>query len=118
MVEEKQCIFCKIENKKKEVKIIEETKNFIAFPDANPLGEGHTLIVPKKHFVNLMDLPSDLGGELLDIIKKIAEKKLREGFEGFNLLINNFSAAGQVVMHSHFHLIPRKKGDEVKASCG
>lgn len=108
------CIFCKIARGEIPTEIIEESKNFIAFPDANPIIKGHTLIVPKKHFVNLMDLPSDLGSELVDVVKRVAEKKLREKFEGFNLIMNNFEAAGQVVRHAHLHLIPRKKGDNVK----
>ena len=80
-MEKENCIFCKL-MKERKLEIIEESENFIAFPDANPKTEGHTLIIPKKHFVNMMDLPSDLAGELLDIIKKIAEKKLKEGKEG------------------------------------
>jgi len=106
------CIFCKIANKEVEAdKIIYENDNFVAFPDANQQTEGHTLIVPKKHFVNCLDLPSSLGGELLDAIKAVAEIRLKEGAEGFNIIQNNGGCAGQVVMHAHFHLLPRKKGD-------
>ena len=110
----KDCIFCKIARKETKAEIIEETENFTAFPDINPIGEGHTLIASKKHFTNIIALPSDLGEELLDIIKKVAEKKLKEGFEGFNLVMNNFEAAGQAVNHCHVHLIPRKRGDKVR----
>jgi histidine triad (HIT) family protein len=109
-----ECIFCKIARKDVKEEIIEDSENFIAFPDANPAAPGHTLIVPKRHFANLMDLPSDLAGEMIDVIKKVAEKRLREGAEGFNLVMNNFEAAGQVVEHAHLHLIPRKKGDKVR----
>jgi histidine triad (HIT) family protein len=105
------CIFCKIANKEIDVEVIYENDNFIAFPDANPKVEGHTLIVPKKHFTNVLDLPVSLGSELLDAIKAVADEKLKEGFEGFNVLQNNFESAGQVVMHAHFHFLPRKKGD-------
>ena len=70
MAEEKQkeCIFCEIVNKKIPAKIIEETENFVAFPDANPITEGHALIVPKKHFANLIDMPSDLTSEMIDLV--------------------------------------------------
>ena len=112
----KDCIFCKMAKKEVKVEIIEESENFFVFPDANPVGPGHTLIVPKKHFVNIMDLPSDLAEEMIDVVKRVAEKKLKEGFEGFNLVMNNFEAAGQAVMHAHLHLVPRKKGDNVKVS--
>lgn len=113
-MEKENCIFCQIAKKKIKVEIVCESENFIAFPDANPKVSGHTLIIPKKHFVNIIDLPSDLGSELLDVIKRIFEIRSKEGCEGFNLIMNNFPAAGQLVMHAHLHFIPRKKGDRVK----
>jgi len=109
------CIFCQIAEKKIKTEIVEESDNFLAFPDANPVVDGHVLIIPKKHFVNFLDLPGVLGIELVDFIKKVAEKSLKKGFEGFNLLMRNFEAAGQEVMHAHIHLIPRKKGDGVES---
>lgn len=115
MAKKDDCIFCKIASKEQEADIIAESDNFLAFPDANPVGPGHSLIIPKNHFVNIMDLPSDLGSELLDIIKEVAAIRLKEGFEGFKLVANNFPVAGQIVMHSHFHLIPRKEKDGVES---
>jgi len=108
---EEECIFCKIANKEIETEIIEESDNFIAFPDANPAVKGHVLIIPKKHYRNLMDLPVDLSSEMIGMAKRVAEKELSEGAEGFNLAMNNFEAAGQIVKHAHLHLLPRKKGD-------
>lgn len=108
------CVFCKIARKEIKTKLEDESANFIAFLDINPIASGHTLIVPKKHFVNLMDLPSSMGTELLDLIKKIAEKQIKKGVEGFNLVVNNKKAAGQLVMHAHLHIIPRKKGDNIR----
>lgn len=112
-----ECIFCKIAKKSIPVEIVYESKNFIAFPDKNPKTRGHTLIIPKKHFVNLVDLPEVLGGELLETIKRVAEIRFKEGMHGFNIIINNGEAAGQAVMHSHVHLIPRKKGEKVSFPC-
>ncbi len=118
MAEEKRdedCIFCKIARKEIETEeIIEETDNFICFPDANPIAKGHSLIIPKKHFVTLLDLPSAFGIELMSIIKKVSDKKLKEGAEGFNVVVNNGSSAGQVVFHTHLHIIPRNKNDGVE----
>ena len=105
---DKDCVFCKIVRKELQVKIVYESENFLAFPDAHPKVPGHTLIIPKKHFISIIDLPSDLGSELLDVIKRIFEIKK---CEGFNLIMNNFPAAGQLVMHAHMHFLPRKKGD-------
>ena len=73
---EKDCVFCEIVAKKIPAEIIAENDNFIAFLDANPITEGHTLIIPKKHFVNIMDLPSDMASEMVDLIKEVGEKKI------------------------------------------
>ena len=108
----KDCIFCKIAKKEIPSKIIYENDNFVAFPDINPKVKEHTLIVTKKHFVNTLDLPESLGSELLEIIKNVAGKFLKEkDIEGFNIVQNNFPAAGQIVMHTHFHFLPRRKDD-------
>ena len=105
------CIFCEIISKNKR-NFIYENDNFAAFLDVNPKVKGHTLIVTKKHFVNTFDMPESLGSELLDAIKNVAEKFLKEkDVGGFNILQNNFPVAGQIVMHSHFHLLPRRKND-------
>jgi len=106
------CVFCKIARKEIPVKLVYESENFIAFLDVHPKVKGHTLIIPKKHFVNIIDLPSDLGSELLDVIKRVFEIRQEEGAEGFNLIMNNFPAAGQLVIHAHLHFLPRKKGDK------
>jgi len=109
-----ECIFCKIAKKEIPVEIVAETKNFLAFPDKNPRVRGHTLVIPKKHFLNMMDMPSLYGNELLDIVKGVADKRLKEGASGFNIGMNNFPDTGQVVMHAHLHIMPRKKGDGFK----
>ena len=112
-MEDKNCVFCKMSRKEISLKTIYENDNFFSFFDANPKVEDHALIVPKKHFVNTLDMPSSLGSELLDAIKNtfsiIAKKD--KNVEGFNLIQNNEKAAGQVVMHSHYHVLPRRKND-------
>ena len=65
------CVFCKIAKGEIAINFIEETTNFVAFLDNNPISEGHTLIIPKEHFVNFLDLPSNFGEELSNLIKKI-----------------------------------------------
>jgi len=115
MAEQKECIFCNqdiIDKKRKNNEIVYESENFIAFPDISPVTEGHTLLIPKKHYENIIDLPSTLASEMLLAIKKIAEIKLKQGNKGFNTSINTGEAAGQVVMHLHIHLIPRKGGEK------
>ncbi len=114
---EKECIFCKIARKEIPVEVIFENDNFIVFPDAHPKVEGHCLIIPKKHFTNILDFPDSLGAELIETVKKVAEIKIKQGADGFNLMQNNFESAGQVVMHMHFHFLPRKKGDGKNHYC-
>lgn len=113
-MENKDCIFCKIVRKEIKVEIVKETKNFFAFPDKNPMTKGHTLVIPKKHYMNIFDLPEKFGNELLKLIKDLSEKRIREGNEGINLLMRNGKVAGQEVEHAHIHIIPRKKGDNIK----
>ncbi len=108
---DKDCIFCKIARKEIPSDFVYENDNFFAIKDINPKVMGHKLIISKKHFVNIMDIPSTMGEELIDIIKNVADKELKQGFDGFNIAQNNFPASGQVVMHFHLHLLPRKKSD-------
>ncbi len=109
------CIFCKIAKGEIPAKKIYENDSFFSIPDAHPRTKGHSLIISKKHYEHILDMPSTLGQELLDCIKKTAIEVMKENkSDGFNVLINNFEAAGQVVKHSHIHIIPRKKGDDLR----
>lgn len=111
----KDCIFCKIAKKEVKANIVEETNNLIAFLDINPKAEGHTLIIPKKHAVTIFDIPNTLANEMLQLIKKIGSKILeKKQGDGFNIIMNNLPPAGQVVMHAHIHIIPRKESDGLR----
>ncbi len=114
-MENKECIFCKIIKNEISSKKIGESENFIAIKDVNPEINGHTLIISKKHYQTFLDMPSTLGPELMTFIKKISLKLIKElNSDGFNLIQNNFSSAGQIVMHSHIHILPRKTNDHKK----
>jgi len=110
------CIFCKIAKEESSSgKVIWDNDNFFSVPDRNPLADGHSLVISKKHFLTILDMPSTLGEELLDCIKNTAIKIMKEkNADGFNVINNNFESAGQIVHHVHFHIIPRKKGDGLK----
>ncbi|MBU4069357.1 MAG: HIT domain-containing protein [Nanoarchaeota archaeon] len=109
------CIFCKIIQGEIPCNKIYENDNFISIANVNPLTTGHTLVISKKHFETILDMPDSLSPELLDCIKKTS-LKLMEKYkaEGFNLANNNFKVAGQIVNHLHFHILPRKKHDDFK----
>ncbi len=109
------CIFCKIAKKEFHTEFKAETNNFIAILDKNQKAPGHTLIIPKKHYVTFLDIPSTLSQEMHKLIQKISSEILeKKQGDGFNIIMNNLSPAGQVVMHAHIHIIPRKESDNLK----
>ena len=111
----KDCIFCKIARGEIKGAIVKESNNFMAIRDVNPIAEGHSLVIPKKHLVTLLDIPDKLGEEMLKFTKEIAGDLMDQKLgDGFNLIMNNLEPAGQFVMHAHIHVIPRKEGDGIE----
>jgi len=108
------CIFCKIVAGELPSAKVYEDKRVLAFMDLNPVNKGHALVIPKDHYQNLTDLPPDLLKEIIQIVQKLANPVIEAvGADGFNLCLNNGEAAGQLVGHVHFHIIPRLKGDNL-----
>ena len=109
------CVFCKIANGEIKVEKIWENDYFLAFPDAHPVGEGHTLIIPKEHFETILDLNDAISQKYISAIKEVGKILLKKyKADGFNIVLNNGKTAGQVVKHIHFHLLPRKEGDNLR----
>jgi len=109
------CLFCKIV--KGEIpcfKVYEDAK-VLAFLDIAPVNKGHVLVIPKKHAANIFDIEAEDLDAVSEAVRKIAPA-LKEtlGAKGVNIQSNNGEAAGQVVMHSHIHIIPRFEGDGLK----
>ena len=89
-----------------------ETDIALAFLDAFPVTEGHTLVVPKRHVSSLFDLPEEEQAAIWRAVAHVREalaSELRP--DGFNIGLNDGTSAGQTVMHAHVHVIPRRKGD-------
>ena len=108
------CIFCKIASKEIPAKILVETESCIGFLDAFPLAEGHTLVIPKKHYEKLQDLPSDINSEVFSIVNSLISKV--DSLTGATLVaIHNGKDSGQEIPHLHIHLIPRSKDDSAGA---
>jgi len=106
------CIFCRIIEGKIPCAKVYDQGGVFAFLDIAPVNKGHALVVPKKHYATLFDLPPDLGRELLEALRRVGRGVMAAtGAAGLNLGMNNFEAAGQLVHHAHFHLIPRHAGD-------
>ena len=115
MEHDKDCIFCKVVKGELPSTKVYDDDNFIGILDINPSAEGETLIICKKHYKTLLDMPSSLGNEMIEGAKEIALKLIKqEKAEGFNLMNSNFEVAGQEVNHVHFYIIPRKKADGIK----
>ena len=109
------CIFCKIIQGKIPADKVYENDKIMAFLDIQPISKGHTLIVPKKHYTDLLDTPDDVLCEMMTSAKKIAEAAVKAvGADGFNIGVNTKPAAGQIVMHMHLHVMPRFKNDGLK----
>jgi diadenosine tetraphosphate (Ap4A) HIT family hydrolase len=84
----------------------------VAVPDAFPVAEGHTLVVPKRHVASLFDLSDEEQAAVWRLAAVVRAKLMTELHpDGFNIGINDGQAAGQTVMHAHVHVIPRRKGD-------
>jgi len=114
-LKDEECIFCKIVAGKVPCAKVYENERLLAFLDIAPNNKGHTLLIPKDHYRSLMELPSHLGEEML-VALKVVGRAIMDGIgaDGLNLGMNINAAAGQEVMHAHFHLIPRFKGDDLR----
>ncbi|HII17662.1 TPA: HIT family protein [Candidatus Woesearchaeota archaeon] len=107
------CIFCSIIKGKIPCAKIYEDGEVIALLDINPVNKGHALVLPKEHVHTLTDASDELLAKVMSAAKKIAFAIVRTtGAEGFNILQNNHKAAGQMVPHLHFHIIPRFERDK------
>jgi len=109
------CIFCKIISGEIPSYTLYEDEVVKVFLDINPNTNGHLLIIPKKHFTNIVDLDSETMTHIFEVQKKMYELvKERLGAEGATFAQNN--DLGQDVKHYHIHLIPRYSNDGWKNS--
>lgn len=109
------CIFCKIIKGELPCVKVYDDADIMAFLDIHPVNFGHTLVVPKVHYINIFDTPADVLGKLMEVVKKLAPAILKAtGTVSFNLGVNNGAPAGQVIFHTHFHVMPRYEGDGYK----
>ncbi len=110
------CIFCKIINKEIPSYKIYEDEYTYAFLDIAKDVDGHTLVIPKKHVDNVLDCDDKTLEHVTKTIKKIANHYINDcNYTGCNIINASGIDAQQSVMHLHFHIVPRKKNDEVDA---
>lgn len=108
------CLFCRMVTGQIPVAKIYEDDVVLAFLDIGPLSDGHTLVIPKQHFERVHDCPAELLGQVCSRLGRLAGAVAAAmNCDGYNLLCNNGRAAGQLIEHLHFHIIPRNAGDGV-----
>ena len=108
------CIFCKIASKEIPTEILVETELCVGFLDAFPLAKGHALVIPKKHYEKLQDLPTNINTEMFSTVHSLISKV--DTLTGATLVaVHNGKESGQEIPHVHVHLIPRSKDDSAGA---
>jgi histidine triad (HIT) family protein len=107
------CIFCKIVSGAIPCAKVLEDESALAFLDIGPLARGHVLLIPKEHHETADQMPAALAAAVLRHLPALLRAvRAVTGCQGVNVLQNNGRVAHQVVPHVHFHVIPRKAGDE------
>lgn len=106
------CVFCKIVAGTIPAMTVLDTSHALAFLDIAPLADGHTLLIPKRHYETIGEMsPEELAPVLHDLPRLATAVLSATGAEGYNVLQNNGSVSGQAVPHVHFHIIPRVADD-------
>jgi histidine triad (HIT) family protein len=101
------CLFCKFASGELDTDIVLETDKVLAFRDINPQAPTHILIIPRKHIATINDLTKSDAEELGNLYLVAKELAKAEGIEedGYRVVMNCNSGAGQTVYHVHLHLL-------------
>ena len=113
------CVFCAIVAGEAPAIRIYEDDGYLAILDIRPFTRGHTLVMPKKHTVDLTDTPPETLADMLAIGQRIAKAaRATEFADATNVGLNDGSAAFQKVFHIHLHVLPRRNGDTLSVARG
>lgn len=108
------CIFCQIIDGAAPAIRIHEDDEYLAILDIRPFTRGHTLIIPKRHTVDITDTPAPTLAGMMTLGQRIAlAARSGLGATGTNLAINDGKSAFQSVFHIHLHVVPRRDGDKL-----
>ncbi len=103
-----ECIFCKIVRGEIPSAKVYEDDLVYAFLDIAPINAGHVLVIPKEHHESSSTIPEEVAGRMFRVGARIGVALRRElEWDAFNLHLADGTAAGQVVMHAHLHVVPR-----------
>lgn len=106
------CIFCKIARGEMNSWKVYEDDHTFAFFDVNPMTEFHTLVIPKAHYVNALDIPGEIFLQVMATVKKVVDLyRDKLGLENVQLVHNAGQDAQQAVFHLHVHIVPRRTRD-------
>lgn len=109
------CAFCGVAEKKIPSWVVMESQSCRAFLDNNPVAPYHTLVIPKAHFENILDVPRSVLRDVTEMTRQVSllyQQKL--GFDSFQIFTNAGPHSAQSVWHLHFHVLPRINGDSIK----
>lgn len=110
----KGCVFCNIVNKKSPATFLYEDDEVIVIDTIQPVAQGHVLVIPKQHCVNILDIDTVLLGKVAVVTKNISKDLISKYHcEGVNILHAAGKEAQQSVFHFHFHIVPRYKDDNL-----
>jgi len=113
------CVFCAIVAGEAPAIRIYEDDDYLAILDIRPFTRGHTLVLPKRHTVDLTDTPPETLADLVIIGQRIARAaRATELADATNIAINDGRAAFQTVFHIHLHVLPRRNGDKLSVAKG
>jgi histidine triad (HIT) family protein len=108
------CVFCKIIRGEIPSSKLYEDELVLAFLDIAPLAKGHTLVIPKNHHASITTVPEEVHGRMLATAARLGAALMRAtDSDGFNLVLSNGACAGQVVPHTHLHIVPRHPEDGI-----
>jgi histidine triad (HIT) family protein len=111
---DESCIFCKIAHKQAPSSIIYEDEAVMVFLDIRPLNIGHTLVIPKAHYMDIFDIPKTLLSQVHKITKQVSFPiKKATAADGISIIQQNGKAAGQDIFHIHVHVVPRFEGQKL-----
>ena len=109
------CLFCKIVTGTIPAQKVYEDEHTLAFLDIHPVNIGHTLVIPEKHFANLYETPDETLAHMMVVVKKLSVAiTSATNADGINIEMNNDPVAGQIIFHTHLHIVPRFSGDGFK----
>jgi histidine triad (HIT) family protein len=107
------CVFCRIIAGEVPAHMVLEDGEFVAFLDARPVFKGHVLVVPRRHYVTLADLPVPVVGPLFERVRLVsAALPVALGAQGTFVALNN--VVSQSVPHLHVHVVPRSRKDGLR----